>query len=286
MESLIYTALQDIAEDGEDEIHLTNDLSLIKPNDGFRSGTQVFAMGQIDIDDHAAATRYLVCKHPSVVTGQFRDEKNQKGLERFYSGLMAIQIIKPVRTLGYIYSLRTRIESRPRMEPGSWAVKKRFDDELLKLVPKMIGRIQEVKDKDRIDSINALVLLQLGLEHLSPLVAGLLWVMGLEALFNSCDRNNFKKKLCDCLGEQTLAFPAWSKPGPAYTVSEIAIDLYMLRNKLAHGRDLKDALKDRTNPVDLLKQVQPDGFAEATANAYVLSEAACYLLCQVLQKVL
>jgi hypothetical protein len=47
----------------------------------------------------------------------------------------------------------------------------------------------------------------------------------------------------------------------------------MLRNKLAHGRDLREALQDKSTPVDLTKQVQPDGFTEPTANA-LLSDAS------------
>ncbi len=157
---------------------------------------------------------------------------------------------------------------------------------MLDRVREMITRIQRVTDENQVQPINALILLQLGLEHFHPLIAGLFWVMGMEAIFDSANRNDFKNKLCGCLGEDTLAFPHWSTPGPTYTVGEIAAGLYMLRNKLAHGRDLREAKTDKSTPVDLIKQVQPPGFPEPTANAELLSEAACYLLCQVLQKVL
>ena len=49
----------------------------------------------------------------------------------------------------------------------------------------------------------------------------------------------FKKKLCDCLGPSTRAFPGWNAEQPADTVDEIAIDLYTLRSELAHGVDLR-----------------------------------------------
>jgi hypothetical protein len=242
-------------------------------------------MGQSDFDAQATATRYLVCKYPTWVSGHLPVETKQKGLNRFYSGLMAIQVIKPIQTFGYIYS-ENNIESRPRMEPGPWALTKQYDAAMLSRIPEMIERIQRVTDDKKVEPINALILLQLGLEHFHPLIAGLFWVMGMEAIFNSRTRDDFKRKLCNCLGESTLAFPPWSTPGPTYTVGEIATDLYMLRSKVAHGRDLREALHDKSTPVDLTKQVQPDGFPEPTANANVLSEAACFLLCQVLQKVL
>ncbi len=286
MENLIYTALRDIAPDGEDEITLSkDDLSLVRPTASLLAGRWTHVMGQGDFDAQATASRYLVCKYPTWGKGQSPVEAKQKGLDRFYSGLMALQVIKPIQTFGYIYS-QNGIESRPRMGPGPWALTKQYDSEMLSRVPEMIERIQRVTDENKVEPRNALILLQLGLEHFHPLIAGLFWVMGMEAIFDSRSRNDFKKKLRRCLGEDTLAFPKWSTPGPAYTVGEISTDLYMLRNKLAHGRDLREALHDKLTPVDLTKQVQPAGFPEPTANAAVLSEAACFLLCQVLQKVL
>jgi hypothetical protein len=114
----------------------------------------------------------------------------------------------------------------------------------------------------------------------------MLCVMGMEARFDSSDRNDFKKKLCACLGASTRVFPDWNAPTfpqPNYTVEEIAIPLYVLRSKLAHGVDLRKAALERT-PVDLLKKVELISELEPRAHALFLSEAAYYLLCQVLQK--
>jgi hypothetical protein len=58
----------------------------------------------------------------------------------------------------------------------------------------------------------------------------------------------------------------------------------MLRNKLAHGADLRKAAVDKTTPVDLVKRVRLVDGLEDLPNAHLLSEAACYLLCQVLEK--
>jgi hypothetical protein len=173
------------------------------------------------------------------------------------------------------------------MEPGSWARMNRFNDEMLLQVPTMIDRIQPVLDGENVKLKNALSLLQLGLEHFHPYIAGLLWVTGLEAIFDSRRRDAFKDKLCDCLGPQTLAFPNWYSrdDAPQYTVEEIAIPLFVLRNKLAHGADLSTAATDK-QPVDLLKRVKLIQGSTDTTQALLLSDAACYLLCQVLQKVL
>jgi hypothetical protein len=173
------------------------------------------------------------------------------------------------------------------MEPGQWALKNKFSDAMLAQVPGMIDRIQPVMDGKSVEKKNALTLLQLGLEHFHPYIAGLLWVTGLEAIFDSGGKEAFKGMLCDCLGSQALAFPNWhsKSDAPKLTVEELAIPLFVLRNKLAHGADLRTAATDKKYPVDLTRPVSLSQDSE-TLNYALLSEAACYLLCQVLQRVL
>jgi hypothetical protein len=283
----IHTALLGIAGEGDDSIPLSDGLSLVRPNDGLLRHRWDWVQGQGEMEEESKATRYLVCEYPQWVPGEDWDAAPERRTNRFYTGLMAIQVIKPIRTMGFIYRHQV-IERRPPMEPGQWARMNRFDDAMLAQVPAMIDRIQPVMDGKSVEKKNALTLLQLGLEHFHPYIAGLLWVTGLEAIFNSGGKDKFKKKLCDCLGPQTLAFPNWhSKPeAPPYTVEEVAIPLFVLRNKLAHGADLRTAATDTKHPVDLMARANLTPDSTATTHALLLSEAACYLLCQVLQKVL
>ena len=283
----IHTALLGIARDGEDSIRLSDGLSLVRPNDQLLAHRWDWAQGKGEMEQEGEATRYLVCEYPQWVPGESVRTAPERGANRFYTGLMAIQVIKPIRTLGFVYRHQA-IERRPPMEPGQWANMNTFDDAMLARVPGMIDRIQPVMDGKSVEQKNALTLLQLGLEHFHPYIAGLLWMMGLEAIFDSGGREPFKEKLCDCLGPLTPAFPNWhSKPdAPPYTVEEIAIPLYTLRNKLAHGADLRTAAADRKHPVDFTKRVSLTQDAEDVNYALLLSEAASHLLCQVLQKVL
>jgi len=71
---------------------------------------------------------------------------------------------------------------------------------------------------------------------------------------------------------------------PSYTVEETAIHLYTLRNKLAHGVDLRRAASDPKFPVDLSEKHMIRRSSEPVPYAVILSEAACYLLCQILKK--
>lgn len=99
----------------------------------------------------------------------------------------------------------------------------------------------------------------MALEDNNPLIAGLLAVMGLEAMFDSKNRQEFRSRPCACLGNAARAFPDWNSTAgfsaPAYTVDQIAIHLYTLRSKISHGVDLKEAARDPKYPVDWLKSV-------------------------------
>jgi len=276
-----------IAKEGDESIRLRDGLSLVRPNSELLARRWDWAQGQGEIEEEAKATRYLVCEYPQYVPGEELDAAPERGANRFYAGLMAIQVIKPIRTLGFIYR-RQQIERRHPMEPGQWALMNKFDDAMLAQVPPMIDRIQPVMDGRSVEQRNALTLLQLGLEHFHPYIAGLLWATGLEAIFDSGGKEVFKRKICDCLGPQTLVFPNWhsKSDAPTYTVEEIAIPLFVLRNKIAHGADLRSAANDKKYPVDLTQRVSLTQDSETVNYALLLSEAACYLLCQVLQKVL
>lgn len=257
-------------------------------------------MSEVEYDASEHYGRYLVFKSEVQDTEQYErhpDTERQKGMDHLHNGLMAFQIIKPSQTSGFsFHSLEfagnlypEAVNRRAPMEVGQWARMRSFTPEFFSQVPELIGKILAVMGGSRAEMKNAIILLQLCLEQSHPLIAGLLAMMGMEAIFDSGGRDEFKRKLCHCLGASTLAFPDWNKPlftAPQYTVEEIAIPVYMLRNKLAHGADLRKASTDKTTPVDLVKKVTLVPEFEQRAHAYLLAEAACYLLCQVLQRVL
>lgn len=289
----MFSGLRDVEVGDEAEVALGGGFSLVKPNECILSARDHSFMTEREFKDAARVSRYLVYKHePTVPGGTYEqilgraiDCEAIKGV--FHYGLMAIQVLKPVRTLGVLIHGEIHasgcfrllhVELRPPMEPAPWALKKTFDRELLKSVPSTIKSIQQIMEGQSAERRNALFLLQLGLEHFHPLMAGLLWVMGLDAIFDSHGRNDFKKKLCGCLGASTRALPGWK------TVEEIAVPLYTLRSKLAHGVDLRKAASDPKYPVNLIEEHALPSSSERVPYALLLSEAASYLLCQVLQK--
>jgi hypothetical protein len=298
----VFTALDRVAMNGDDEIPLVDGLSLVRPNNRLTSGSWSHTINQMDEIEIKAASRFLVCRYEEPDDKDSWNAVQKQAYDLLRSGLMAFQVIKPIRTFGYMHNgssgdcfgfdsnqyVPTHIYYRPQMRPGRWARVNEFDDAMLAQMPVMITRVRAALAGSDVPRANALTFLQLGLESEQPYIAGLLWVTGLEAIFDSRRKDEFKKKLCDCLGPRTLAFPNWhSKPdAPPYTVEEIAIPLFVLRNKIAHGADLRTAATDAKHPVDLLARVNLTPGSTATTQALLLSEAACYLLCQVLQKAL
>ncbi|HEY9141477.1 MAG TPA: hypothetical protein VIN93_11330 [Bryobacteraceae bacterium] len=128
-------------EAGDDaEVGLGGGFSLVRPNEYILSARDHPSMTGTEFEEAASASRYLVYKHEPQVLGRTREEI--KAI--FHDGLMAIQVLKPVRTLGIVFygdytssgtfSLQN-IERRPPMEPGPWALRRALDQELLKSVP-------------------------------------------------------------------------------------------------------------------------------------------------------
>lgn len=287
----MFSGLRNIDLGEQAEPTLGGGYSLVKPNESILSARDTSAMTGHEFSDAANASLYLIYT-PDVPP--FPGHTLEEIKTAFFCGMMALQIIKPVRTLGLVfrqdhtpngsYSLAVSIERRPPMEAGPWALSRTFDRELLTGLPGMIRGVRAIMDGSNAEKKNAVHLLQLGLEHFHPLISGLLWVMGMDAIFDSGGAQKFKDDLCACLGGDAHVYPPWNANQPNCRVGDIAGKLYVMRSKLAHGVDLRKATKDKKFPVDLLAKQSLASSSAAAPMALLLSEAACYLLCQVLQK--
>ena len=288
-----FTGLYNVDMGGHDEVDLGEGFFLSKSTPSLLSVRSRVDLSGMQFDEMGALRCFLIHRKPlPPIRGPERDKK----INHFQNGLMALQVLKPLRTFGIIFQAsevgndRLNLErgcARPPIDPGEWAGIRSFDTEFIAQVPAIIERIMRVMGGTAAEPKNAINLLQLGLEHFHPVLKGLLCVMGLEAALDGKGRNDFRKRLCECLGESTHVFPDWNSPSyqpPAYTVGRIAVDLYILRNTIAHGINLREAAQDKKTPVDLLKKVQVVQNSPSRAYCLFLSEAAIYLLCSVIRK--
>jgi len=288
------------------EMSLGNDIALLRSDVRLLAARDDLSLllSKVQSEDVGRADWFLVLR---VLQSTLRAVDIPRTAERLLDALMAFQIIKPIVTYGLLFhgteSRDGQIlwhgmdDRRWPMIGGQWSQMRRFDALLLKNVQEMLPRVHRVMSGTDIGKINAIHLLQLALEHPHPLIACLLAVTGMDAVLKSGRRRDFKERLCKLLGASTLAFPDWNSPHflpPNHTVKDLAIPLYTLRNKVAHGADLREAARDKESPVDLgeLKpyvSLHPPNWSlemEMVQYATLLGEAAIYLLGQVLQRVL
>jgi len=289
-----FTGLYNVDMGGHDQVELGAGFFLSKPTPSLLSVRSRVDLSGRQFDEMEAVHCFLIHRESLPL---LRGPERYKKIERFQNGLMALQILKPLATFGFIFqgaeqakdrlNLETTCQRTP-MNPGEWARMRPLDSQLISQLPDLIAKVLGIMRGKDVERKNAIFLLQHSLEHHHPLLAGLFAVMGMEALFDSQDREQFRNRLCDCLGPTTLAFPDWkpdsSIPRPTYSVGEIAIHLYTLRSKISHGVDLRQAVNNRKYPIDLLKRVSLVPSLPERQYAVLLSEAALYLLCQVLQR--
>jgi hypothetical protein len=125
--------------------------------------------------------------------------------------------------------------------------------------------------------INALNLFSLGLQINELHIQLLLWATALDALTMAATASVFDARLCNFLGEETHVYPDLQPfKRPAYRVKDVAAPLYHLRSDIAHGREIKEQFwKEKLNIYDGLQEFRQ-----------VLNDAALFLLCKFIQKLL
>lgn len=201
---LIYTGIRSMDVGDVDEVPLIDGLSLIRPNERLIADDDRPMMSQLQFSDARNASRFMLLRYEVPTIFSEREAAIESAETLFRSGMAAIQIVKPVETLGLIFRgddfgdsiFVNQIEHRHQMDAGEWARYRHFDMTMLAAAIDMIPRVKAVLEGSNAELKNAVSLLQLGMENYHPLIAGMLWVMGMEAIFDSSNRNDFKDKLC------------------------------------------------------------------------------------------
>jgi len=222
-----------------------------------------------------------------------------KALDHLFNGLMAIQIVKPSATLGYVLQMVQcdtasnphfgPSEMRSRMDPGQWPSLRALDAPLLEQLPPMIDKVETTMSGRDATKKNSINLFQLALEHHHPAIQCLLAVSSIEAILDSSTALDFEKKLCDTLGNATPVFPDWNSPDfaqPRYTVRDLAFPLHKLRSKIVHGDDLRTAKDKGGNKINFGELRSFIEEAQEQTYMQLLCESSICLTSQLLQKCL
>jgi hypothetical protein len=291
----IVSPLKGVSLRGKSEVALGDGLALMRTDERLLASRSGLYLGSVQFHDIGRAPWFLVLRVPqSPHTPVVPDS-----VELLLDALMAFQIVKPIETYGLAFhgdessagdmNWHGIDDRRWPMNAGQWSQLRMFDEPLLNEVLAILNQVRSMMRGPDISKRNAVHLLQLALEHPHQYVACLLAVTGIEAILDCKDRWDFEKKLCDLLGASALAFPDWNSPDfppLTYTVKEVAVHLYTLRSKVAHGADLAKAAHDKNTPVDLLQLKEYILEGAPVRYATLLCESSIYILGQVLQKVL
>jgi hypothetical protein len=273
------------------EVTLGHGLSLLRTNPQLLNARNSFDLNKRQFSEIGDCSWFLVHRGAG---SPARDAKWDKTLETLQSALMALQIVKPIETYGFVfqgYELTAdrvewvRTNARAPMSAGQWAHMRAFDEGLLACARSLVEPVLRTAAGSDIPKKNALSFLQLSLEHPHHYVACLLAVAGMEAIFDSRNRQDFEAKLCGRLGGDSHVFPDWNSPAfeqLPYKLQDIAVHLYTLWSKIAHGVDLTKAADDKNFPVDLLELKEYVPESDPVRYAALLCESSIYLLCRVL----
>lgn len=116
-------------------------------------------------------------------------------------------------------------------------------------------------------------------------VKTLLWVAAMDSILMAEKAKVFKQRLCKILGPATEVFPGLEAQGvPPYSVDDLASDIYILRNQIAHGGVILSRFLELP-PVSSTRDISAT-YPGLLTYANVLHEASIVLLCRLLRHII
>jgi hypothetical protein len=247
--------------------------------------------------DQTARDHYWLCHEFESVdpAGTVAHARRQEAaFKRMLYATYAIHILLPIGapnlTLLYRSTPGGPILAGSRHQPpyhGTiWARICDLPDSFAEEIPQVFARVQDAFQKPTLRLQIPIWLLEQGLIAPDRHIRLLLWATGLDGLTRSGGVASFIDRLCSLLGPDAKIFPPCADYArPKYTVADVAGDLYLLRNQMAHGlpfdpkfRHKRGFLAQNDEPVS------PD-FA-AWRYDQVLEECSAFLLCRALREIL
>lgn len=175
---------------------------------------------------------------------------------------LGLRIVRPSKT-PYQY-LHARVKPDGSFDPSgfsraempltvfpcdSWAPVRRKDAELLRAITPNLLRVYETKCQSVRRAVN---ILEMGYISQFPDVKQLLWVTGLETLFTSAKFNGAPvliRRLRQFLGSKTRVYEqanfAAQVAVPSLKLKDVLEDIYLVRNRLAHGEWIPESFMTR-----------------------------------------
>jgi hypothetical protein len=248
--------------------------------------------------DAAARNAYWICHEfegaPASEAVAYH-RRRESAFKRILHAIYAVQIVVPVGAPNLYLLYRTTVNGglaidttrhRPPLHGTIWARLCDTPPSTVAEIAPLLTRIDEVFHKPTLRLQIPVWLLEQGLTAPDRHIRLLLWATGLDGITRSGGMAIFAERLCGLLGADTSVFPAISTtPAPRYTVSDVAGDLYLLRNQMAHGLPFDPKFRKKPG----LESESGDSVCPEFAHwryDQVLEECSAFLLCRALRAIL
>ena len=248
-----------------------------------------------DIDDVAVRGCWLCYQfeNPHPADNVRHRRRQEAAIKLMLHGMYAIQILVPIGAPNLFLLYRhtsdgLALESaqhRPPYIGTAWARLAAAPASFAEDIPLVLERLHTVFQQPILRLQIPVWLLEQGLVAPDRHIRILLWATGLDGITRSGGVCAFSERLCGLLGGHTAVF-ASDREGrqPHYRVAEVAEDLYLLRNEMAHGLPFHEKFRKTKGFLDCNGQPIAEQFADWRYD-HVLEECAGILLCRALREV-
>jgi hypothetical protein len=217
-------------------------------------------------------------------------KKRQVATDSIKNSQLALQLVAPIGVdYPTVFTVeegddeRTRIagETHPQMRPTEWARLVGFSATSLEELKAVVKGVCSALASQTTRVVNPLYFFATGMESNHPYVRTFLWVTGLDALLMAGNENEFKTRLVNFLGADSLVFPNIPTFGqPRHRAQEVAGDLYEFRSVIAHGRAIDKRFREH------FQLTVPNGELPLECMYHeFLRESALFLLTRAMKKV-
>ena len=219
--------------------------------------------------------------------------RREAALKLMLHAMYSVQILTPIGGMSACLLYRKvegglileSIQRRQAFIETMWSrtcpVPSSFSDE----ISAVLDRLRKAFQKPILRLQIPVWLLEQGMAAPDPHIRILLWATGLDGITRSGGTVAFGERLCQLLGSDTrICPPDAAGHEPKYRVAEVAEDLYLLRNEMAHGLPFHEKFrKPRGFLGDDGQPITPE-YANYRYDK-VLEECAIFLLCRSLRQV-
>ena len=153
-------------------------------------------------------------------------------------------------------------------------------------VTRTVEGVQKAFSTTSVRLKNPFYFLELGLQADNPGVRSFLWTTGIDALLAANSESKFVRRISNLLGARSYVFPADGiGRQPIYTVEQLAPRIYKLRSLVAHGVEIDSSFRRKVAFQAIGGLFPLTGEFLNYLEADVLNEAALFLLCAALRRV-